>query len=160
MYDRQQTEKSYCRSIVVFTARTDQYATDCVEEKKKLTMLKNIGVICVRKTKVYQFLCILHSEMPTLGDLKSGEFSFKTPWYRTTTPLPPIKRRWDLVPFKSTSMPPNRLRACNVHHNLTAREKEQDFRSLPKTPYKVDPKLNWSLPKVFRCWPRALGRFL
>ena len=30
-------------------------------------------------------------------------------------------------------MPLNRLRACNVHLNLTAAKKEEDFRSLSKT---------------------------
>ena len=65
-----------------------------------------------------------NAEMPTSGDLKSGDFPFITPWYRTTWPPPPRKRRWDLLHIKSTSLPPNRLRACNVTLTLQ-REKRK-----------------------------------
>ena len=41
--------------------------------------------------------------------------------------------RWDLLPIKSTYMPPNRLKASNVHLNLTAGKKGRRFRSHPRT---------------------------
>ena len=47
-------------------------------------------------------------------------------------PPPPRKGRWDFLPIKSPSMPLNQLRACNVHLNLEAGKKEEDFLSWQK----------------------------
>ena len=49
---------------------------------------------------------------------------------------PPRKRRWDLLPIKSTSMPPNWLGASNMFFLALQREKKKKisevFRGLPK----------------------------
>ena len=72
------------------------------------------------------------TEMPTSGDLKSGDFSFITCGHRTTSPPPPKKKAMTPLPIKTTSIRPNRLIASNVLLNLAAGKKEEDFRGLPK----------------------------
>ena len=46
-------------------------------------------------------------------------------------PIPPRKKTRALLPIKSTSMPPNRLRVSNVHLYLTVKISEV-FRGIPK----------------------------
>ena len=72
------------------------------------------------------------TEMPTSRDLN---FS-KTP--TSSYPTPPRKKRWSLLPIKTTPVPPNRLTAW----------KKKDFRSLPRTA-----KLTQSWTEVFRRFP-------
>ena len=68
-------------------------------------------------------------------------FFYNTPTSNFPTP-PPRWRRWDLLPIsiKSTSMPSNRLRATNVHLNLTKGRRypksSEDFLSWPKVELK------------------------
>jgi len=71
--------------------------------------------------------------MPTSGDLKSGDPVSNYPT------LPQGKGDETSSLIKSTSMPPNRLRASNVHLNLTLGKKEEDFQVFPGLP-----KLNQS----------------
>ena len=78
----------------------------------------------------FPMLTCMTAEMPTSWDLNSGDFSFTAPWYLTTPPPPPKEKSDDpLLPIKWTSIPPNRLRASNVHLNLAAGKEEKDFLS-------------------------------
>ena len=80
------------------------------------------------------------SEMPTSGDLKSGDCFFSTPASTYPHPLPK-KKAITLIPIKQISPQKNRLRASNVYLNLTPRKLKEDFRGLPKTS-EVDPKIS------------------
>ena len=82
--------------------------------------------------------------MPTSGELKSEDFSFITPWYQTTPPHSPRRRGWELLPIKSTSMSPNRLRACNVH-----RSPQQEKRKKISEVFRRLPNSTQSWPEVF-----------
>ena len=70
----------------------------------------------------HQNLARLHAEMPTSGDLKSGDFSFITPLHRTTAP--PQEKSDDPSPHQIN------LHTFNVHLNLAMGKKEDDFQSL------------------------------
>jgi len=110
----------------------------------------------------FSSLCISVMQMPTSGDLKSS--------YRT--PPPPRKRRWDLLPIKLTSMPPNRLSTCDVHLNLIVGKKgrrflktSEDFLSWPKVELKSSedfPMLAQRIRKVSKVHQSILktNRFL
>ena len=72
--------------------------------------------------------------------------------YRTTPYPPPSRKRgWHLLLIKSTSVPPNRLRTSNVHLNIKAGEKEEDFEV-----FRGLPKLNQS--SVFKDFPMLAQR--
>ena len=85
--------------------------------------------------------------MPTSGDLKSGDPGSNYP----TTPQGKGDETSSLI--KSTSIPPNRLRAFNVHLKLTLVKKEEDSKVFPGLP-----KLNQSWTEVFEDFPMLVQR--
>ena len=68
--------------------------------------------------------------MPTSGDLKSGDFSFTTPRYRTNTPPSP-KENGDEASCPSNRPPCPQIDLQLVMLTLTLQrgKKEEDFRS-------------------------------
>ena len=115
-------------------------------------------------------IILRNAERPTVGDLRSGDFCFLAPRYRTNSPPRPRKRR--PPPHQIDLHAPLSTWASNVHLNLTAGKKlrrfpisSEDFLSWPKVELKSSedfPMLAQRIRNVSKVHPSILktNRFL